>query len=156
MNLSPAQLATLKAAVQSEPAVAADLAAGADGAVAEYYNQASTYIVWRTRLSSAEVYDAVVWTELIGRSVGERDTLQILLQTGNVNPSKSNVRSAFVDIFSGAGGATTRSQIAASSKRQATYGEALFAVGVGSDATPGLLQVEGQLTATNISDALAS
>ena len=155
MNLNSTQLATLKAAIQGESAVAADLAAGAHGAIAAFYNGDSTHIVWRTRLSSAEVYDQVVWTELIGRSVGERDTMQILLQTGSVNPSKTNIRAAFSDIFSGAGGATTRSQLIAAAKRAATRGEALYASGAGTDPSPSVLVVEGQITATNVSDALA-
>jgi len=63
------------------------------------------------------------------------------------------VRSGITDIFSGVGGATTRAQLLAVVKRNATRAEKLFATGTGSDASPATMAVEGRLAYQDIGQA---
>ncbi len=62
-----------------------------------------------------------------------------------VNPSLADRRQCFDDIFSGAGGATTRANLLALWKRLATFAQKLFSTGTGSDAVPAT-------TNTNVGD----
>jgi len=157
MNLDGAQLAVLRTAIDAETDTefVSYRNEGSTGLMAQWYNVAGTFIVWKTFLSGEEVKSETVWTELIGRSQGERDVYAILISGDQVNPSLENIRQAFQDIFSGPQGATTRAQLIAASKRLATRGETIFSVGTGTDATPGLLVVEGDVSNQNIIDALA-
>lgn len=120
--------------------------------IAKAYNLSATptFIVWRTRVPTQEVKKNIVWTEYIARSVGERDAFVFMLSDGFVNTADANIRSGFQDVFSGAGGATTRNQLLAMAKRSATRAEKLFAEGTGSDAAPATMQIEGNLTKEDV------
>ena len=111
-----------------------------DGAqvIANAYNLAASpdFWVYKTRLAEAEVFDVVVWTELISRSVGERDTFLIMLRPGYLDPSKTSIRQSLLDIFSGAGGAGSRGALNTASRRKATRLEKLFAVASSAPPTP--------------------
>lgn len=154
--LSTAQLTALKADILADPALAAQ-PMNDDGhfAIAAAYNilASPVFRVWKTSVSTAEVKKNVVWTELIGRSVGERDSFVFMLSNGTINPADVNIRQGILDIFSGAQGATTRNQLNALSKRDATRGEKLFATGTGSDATPATMNFEGNLSYQDVSAA---
>lgn len=147
--LTPAQLATLKADINA----AGDLNIypnSPDGnyAIAALYNVLASpdFIVWKTSIPTSDVKKNVVWTEYIARSVGEQNAFQLMIADGTVNASDLNVRSGFVDIFSGPGGATTRTNLTALAKRKASRAEKLFATGTGSDATPATMSFEGALS----------
>lgn len=148
MSLTPAQLVTLRAAIDAD-ATLNNLANNPDNnqAIADAFNaQASpAFWVYKTRLSRAEIFDAITWTELIGRSQGERDTLQVMLSEGQVNPASANVRGAFGDIFSGASGVNTRNALGVASRRTATRAEKLYATGTGSTASPATMAFEGRV-----------
>lgn len=141
MPLTPAQLAMLKA----------DIAANSDlnskpntpdgsAAIADLYNAvaAPVFIVWKKNVSIGAVGDAINATELAGLTTLNVTRLQAIGQyaPSGINPSLADRRQAFDDIFSGAGGATTRASLLALWKRNATRGEKLFATGTGSDASP--------------------
>lgn len=156
--LTNAQLQTLKAAINADPTFAAMPNTTANAmTIADALNLEASpdFWVWKKRLSTAEVYDAIVWTELIGRSQGERDTLQIMLSQGFIDPSLANTRQGFQDIFSGAAGAVTRSQLTAASRRKATRFERIFATGTGSTGSPGSLVVEGPVSYAEVESARA-
>jgi len=53
-------------------------------------------------------------------------------------------------VFSGAGGATTRANLTAISKRDATRIEKLLATGTGSDAVPAVMAFEGNVSYQDI------
>lgn len=156
MALTPAQWVTLKA----------DIAASGDlntfpmdddghSAIAQLYNLPASpaFRVWRTNIPTSEVKKSFVWTEFIARSAGERDAFQFLLSNGTINGADLNVRQAIVDIFSGPSGATSRSQLTAVAKRDATRAEKLFATGTGSDAVPATMTVVGNITYQDVSAA---
>ena len=158
MALTPAQLQTLKAAIAAEtdPAFIPFRQAGDEQGMANWYNQPSTFVVWRTSVPLSDVAANVDGVELVGLTAVKLAAYQSLLLAGSVNPSKDRLRAGFDQVFSAAGGATTRPLLLALWKRFALRGEKVYATGTGSDATPGLLAFEGQITAQNISDALRS
>lgn len=163
MNLDASQRATLKAAIlaETDPTVTAALAIRNDVAIANWYNAASTFIVWKTSITRKEMHNAYVWTEMDSFTNGAKQfQFNLLISEGTVNPSDANVRQGFQDIFSGAGLATTRAALIALAKRAATKAEALFATGTGTDGSPGTLgvnangYVEGALSYNDVSLAL--
>lgn len=111
------------------------------------------FLVWRTAIPAAELIQAMVWTEYIGRSNAERDAWRFLTNQGTINAADTNVRQGISDMFSGPTGQSTRENLLALGKRTATRAEALFATGTGSDASPGMLTFEGNLTYQDVSAA---
>ncbi len=173
MVLTTAQLQALKADIVADSTLNA-IPKNSDGCqlVADAYNLAAAvdHWVWRTsvgetdytRNSGIDTDGTTVttwsWTTYIGRSQGERDAWPRLFMGGGTgcNPSLVNVRSAFTDIFSGAGGATQRAHLLAISRRKATRAEKLFAAGSGTAASPSVMAAEGVMTSTNVFAAMAS
>ena len=73
-----------------------------------------------------------------------------LYSPAGINPSMSDRRTFFDDVFSGAGGVNTRAKLLALWKRNANRGEKLFATGAGSDAVPATLVIEGTIAVQDI------
>jgi hypothetical protein len=172
MALTPAQKLTLKTHVEANTTVlafgagnqqintvfnAASLNAGDAQLIAEYYNllgPANTHTVWKTLVTITQVGDKINGTELAGLSSLNSTRLQtvVILSAGGVNPSLLDRRQFFDDIFSGAGGATTRANLLALWKRLCRNVEKVFATGTGSDASPATLVFEGSVSGNDISD----
>lgn len=114
---------------------------------------APAFIVWRTDIPTSDVKKAIVWTEYIGRSAGERDAFVLMTSNGIVNAADANNRQGFLDIFSGPSGAVSRANLTALAKRTATRGEAVLATGTGSDASPGTLTFQGAISFADVQDA---
>ena len=167
MALTSAQLATLKAAILADPALAA-FPNNSDGNTAIAAALAVTAVpdfwVWRTQVSKAELTqgpgpDGTVFNWVgngfITRSVGEQTAWSELFDAGgSVNASLTNVRQAFADIFSGTGNAAAnRTHLLAVGRRKATRIEKLLAVGTGSTASPAVMGHEGALTFEQVEDA---
>jgi hypothetical protein len=157
--LTTAQLQALGADIAADPVLSV-LPNNSDGAfqIAQAYNLAAApaFIVWRTNIPTSDVKKAIVWTEYIGRSVGERSAFELIISNGIVNSADANIRQGFTDIFSGPSGAQTRTNLTALAKRSATRAEKLFASGTGSDASPATLTFEGTLSYQDVQDARAS
>ena len=75
--------------------------------------------------------------------------------TFSINPSLQNVRTGIADIFSGPQGANQRAHLLAMATRFATRGEEIYVTGTGTQATPGFLVVEGNISTHNVTKALA-
>lgn len=154
--LTPAQLIAFKADIQADPVLNAE-PNNSDGAfaIALAYNSIAIpqFVVWKSNVSSADAKSAMVWTEYIGRSVGERDAWQFMLADNTINAGDPNVRQGIQDIFSGPQGAGSRIALVAIAKRDATRAEALFATGTGIDASPAALTFEGVLSFRDVSAA---
>lgn len=144
--LTTPQLQTLKTAMLAEPSLTTAVAAGDDTTIAAFFNQADPTLAdaWRTSLSLTEVLAVINWTEYIGRTQGERDAFRTMLTTGQVAPSRPNIRQGFQDIFSGPNGAITRPALTAAAKRKMTRAEKLLATGPTDGAFD--LTFEGMLT----------
>lgn len=169
MPLTPSQLTALKNDIDADPSLSS-LANTPDNnqAIATVYNAEASpaFHVYRTRVMESEYTDSNgvdvangnatttwSWTVFINRSVGEREAWSRMFQRTFVNPSAANVRQAFADIFSGAGGATQRNHLAVLSLRKATRAEKLFATGTGSFASPATMGFEGALTYQDVTQA---
>jgi len=154
--LTPDQKATLKAAILADPVLNA-FPNNSDGAfaIAALLNQAASpaFYVWKSNLPTSECKKAMVWTEFIGRSVGERDAWMFMLSNGTICPADVNVRQGIADIFSGPSGAASRANLTAIGKRPATRAEQLFAAGTGSDAVPAAMSFEGNLSYQDVEQA---
>ena len=163
--LTNAQLATLKADILADGTLNA-FPNNSDGAfsIALIYNLivAPDFWTWRTAVSKDELVgstsvDGTVfnWTGAgyITRSQGERDAFaQIFNGAGFVNASLANVRQAFGDIFSGgtAPAPANRTHLLTVARRKATRIEKLFASGIGSTASPALMNFEGNINYNDI------
>lgn len=152
MHLSPAQLATLKAAIDGDVTMAA-FPLSTDGYIdlATYLNQPASpaYLGWKTSMtqmalqqpsSDGTQFDWAATGGFIARSQGERDAYRTLFSPGSVNPSYANVRSALDDIFSGSGtgAVANRAHWRAVARRALTRFEQVFAT-----ATPGGVGTRG-------------
>ncbi len=158
-NLTPAQLLTLKAAIlaETDPTFVADRAAGATGAMADFFNASHpTYVVWKSSVPLTQVVANVDGVELVGLTSVKLAAYQCLLLAGSVNPSSDRTRAGFDQVFSAAGGATTRPLLLALWKRAARRIESLYAAGTGTNAVPATLVYEGTITSAHISEALAA
>lgn len=154
MILTTAQLQTLKtwltanaAGVQDEEA-AALLNAAAAG---------PNNIAWKSIVPLAEISLKLNGAELGGLTTANHTRLQtiitLLSYAGGARPYIADQRAFWDDIFSGAGGTTTRVNLLALWKRTVTVAEKLFWSGTGSDASPATLGPEGAVTAANVSAA---
>lgn len=156
--LTPQQLTTLKNSIAADPVLNAK-PNNSDGAfdIAAAYNlpASPSFTVWKTKVVVAEIGDKFNGAELAGLTTANQSRLQTIAvySAQGLNPSLPDRRAAFDDIFSGAGGALTRANLLALWKRLATRGERLYATGTGSDASPGTLVFEGQIT---IDDVIAA
>lgn len=156
--LTPAQVTLVKADIlantdlNSQPNTL-------DGAfeIARLYGlQASpNFTVWRTQVSVMEIGNAFNGPELAGLTNLNNVRLQTIAQYSpdGVNPSLSQRRAFFDDVFSGSGGTVTRANLLALWKRLALRIEKLLATGVGSDASPATLNFEGQIDYIHVYEA---
>jgi hypothetical protein len=137
-------------------------------AVAVLYNLTASpdYWVWKSSLSKHSVVseasvDATTFSfsQLIARTVQEQFGWQELWNsTLTCNPSQTNVRQGFADVFSGAqaGPVAQRTHLLAMARRKATRVEKLLATGTGSTASPAVMGYEGPLSFQDVLDAMQS
>ena len=179
MSLTPAQLATLKSAINAEtdPVLVGYRTAGATAAMQGWYNAAGAYVVWSTSTPTAVLFDSVIWANMTPTDVpdssqlwanrshhcqGKQFTIQTML-TGRdtLLTSKSSIRAGLQDALTalpsgvsgamqGAGWAATRTAM----QRFASRAEALYAIGTGTAATPGALVLDGAIAEYDIVQAL--
>ncbi len=154
--LTAEQQAILKADILADPILAA-YPNNSDGAwaIAQAYNldASPAFVVWKTAVPTSECKKAMVWTEYIGRSAGERDAWQFMLSNGIINAADVNVRQGIADVFSGPSGLQSRTNLLAIAKRSATRAEKLFSTGTGSDASPAKMAFEGNLSYQDVQAA---
>lgn len=156
MALDNAQLATLRTALlaDTDPAVAAAVSARNDTEVARLYKLDSAFWVWRTSIPAEEYREAIVWTEVDGLQVGKARIWEWVTaqMTMPLDASKANVRQGLADCWSAQ--SSTRPALLAIAKRFANKAEAVFATGTGTEANPGTLTFEGEITIEDVGRAL--
>ena len=152
MAVTPAQLATLKAAINADPTLSAFQMTG-DGYfdLAVFLNTSIAtpdFWIWRESVPKGEYTQGTSvdgttfnWTGagFITRSVGERDAWRELFNgTGQLNPALVSVRQALNDIFSGATAPApaNRTHLLAVSRTKATRIQKVFAVASAAPPTP--------------------
>ena len=170
-TLTPVQYVVLADAIRSpanNAALGEFITNNDDQAIADWYNDIAIpdYWVFRNPVSRNELTQETsqdgttfswVGTGFIGRSAGERDAWRELFDAqGMCNPSLANVVQAFQDIFSGATppAPANRTHLAAIVRRKATRVELVFAVGVGTVASPSRMATQGPLTYLEVAHAL--
>lgn len=156
MALTLAQQQTLKAAILADPALNA-FPNSSDGnfdlAVKLSTELASpTFTVWRTNVTVTQVGDNINASELAGLTSLNATRLQTIAvySEAGINASKADRRQFFDDVFSGAGGTTTRAQLLILWKRLATRIEKILATGTGSDPSPATMGYEGPVSASDV------
>jgi len=159
MSLTTAQLQTLKTAINAEtdPTFVGYRTDGNTGLMAAWFNEASTFVVWKSSVTIRETGQAFNGAEWAGMTTANHTRLQTVAQyLMAYSPSVAGIRAMFDDIWSGAGGTLTRAALLALWKRFAKRGEKVFATGTGTDAVPGVLVFEGNITGPDVILALAS
>lgn len=163
MNLTTAQLQTLKTYIVSQPDLNSQPNTP-DGAfaIADLLNLASSpaYIVWRTDVPADEIMrNGMDWARVDNLSVGKARIWDWMTKLGTFDASKPNIRAGIDAAWVGtAADLAVRAMVYTHCKRTATRGEAVFASGTGSDAAPGtmaagaegLLGYQEVLTARNL------
>ena len=156
--MTPAQLATLKAAILADPVLNAQ-PMNSDGAnaiaIALNLTASPNFTVWKTAVAIVDIGRKVNGAELGGLTTANHTRLQTIIQIsgGEINPSLADQRAFFDDVFSGAGGTTTRANLLALWKRLATRFEKLYATGTGSDAVPATLVLQGAVSYQDVESA---
>ena len=161
MNLTTSQLQTLKADIvaQTDPTFVTYRQQGATGAMADWYNQSSTFVVYKAIILMADVGKVINYDAVGALTTANTSRIQTFQQLNPISfKPTADVRSFWDNTFSGAlagQGQATRDALVALWKRFALRGERLYATGTGTDATPGTLGLEGTITNINIVDALS-
>lgn len=156
--MTPTQLATLGAAIAADRELNA-LPNTQDGAydIAERLNVAASpdFIVWKSLVSITEIGERMDGGEVETLTAGEasRMLMKGRYSMEGVNPSVRDNRTFFDRVFSGDSRAKTRASLSVLWRRKATEGEAIFAVGVGSNADPATMAHEGRI---NYGDVFAA
>ena len=158
MALTPAQLATLKAAILANQALSSQpMTSGGALVIAEALNATAvpSYIVWRTKVTDQEIMlNGFDWTRVDNLSVGKARVWDWMFRFGSINPSKSNIRAGIDQTWVGtAADLAVRAAVYVHCKRAASIAEQLFATGTGSDASPAVMGFEGKLTADDVAQA---
>jgi hypothetical protein len=158
MALTPAQLATLKAAILADPVLAAYPAGAASSyPIAAAFNELASpaFIVWRTSVPFDEIMrNGMDWTRVDNLSVGKSRIWDWMTRLGTLNPSQANIRAGIDAAWVGtAADLAVRAAVYVHCKRSATRAEKLYATGTGSDAVPATLVVEGNLSPDEVQQA---
>ena len=147
--LTDAQKVTLKADILANADTLACYEIGNLDCLEKLYNALASpaFVVWKTDLQPAEYREAIVWTEVDALTTGSKYRIWEWLTMGMTAPidaSKVNVRQGIADCW--ASNTTTRTNLLAAAKRNASRIEKLFATGTGSTASPAVMAVEGPIT----------
>lgn len=160
MALTPAQLIVFKAAILAEtaPGFVELRQAGATGAMAEFYRQESvpTFYAWRTRITKEEVYaNGFNWVAIDDVTEPKWRVWIELFSSGAMNPSKPNVRAGIEEVWKGnAVKLAVQTYVLDKCKRAVNRAEKLFATGTGTFVSPALLGFEGQVTDSDVVQAI--
>lgn len=143
--LNTAQIATLKALVQSDPTANALALAADDIGLAGWLNTTEpAYIVWRNDVTTAEANAVMVWTEIDSLTVGKARIWEWMESLAVLDARQANIRQGINDAFSNA--ASTRTALIALAKRSATRAEKALASGSGTSASPSIMSFVGSIT----------
>ena len=159
--LTPAQLATLKAAIEADPVLNAypknsdgayDISAALDAPAAP------AFVVWKTNVSVDEIMrNGMAWDRVDNLSVGKARIWDWLGRLGSFDASRANVRAGIDAAWVGtAADLAVRAAIYVHCKRSATKAEKILATGTGTDAVPATMGYEGRLQYTDVQIARGS
>ena len=153
MELNTQQIATLNTLAAADPVAFTYFDGNHDQELADWFNQTTPTIVWRTSLTEKQFRAAILngVGQLDNLTVGKRDTL---LWLGN-QPLQmdASVRAAIDDLCGTQN--VLKAALVAAEKRTATRAEKALATGTGSDASPATLGWEGTIS-PNVASTIRS
>lgn len=156
MSLTDAQYTTLANHIRAntDPDVVAALAIRNDTEIARLYNLDSSFYIWRSNISVEEYREQIVWSELKNITLGEQRVWENVTSylTLPLDATKANTRTALAEVF--AANTTSRANLLAVAKRLASVYEEVFATGTGTEAEPGVAEIEGPATIKIIGKSL--
>jgi hypothetical protein len=183
MELTPAQIATIKDDILADPTMSAQ-PQNSDGSfeIARLYNLLASpdFFVWNSSTPANDIYDAINWANMtpadaadgtqlwLNRALacqGKQFNVQILLQgRDRINAAKANIQAGLQDCLlnypSGQGGVARSAgwlNVRLAMQRKATRLEKLLATGGnGTNATPSTAVFEGTVSYQQIDVVRAS
>jgi len=160
MALTPAQAATLKAAILADP-VLGPLTSGINtdyAMIADAMSVQATpaFTVWRTAVTRAEIQDDpdFNWTQVDNLSTGSKYRIWEWMfgTTGSINASKANIRSGIAACWVGnAQLLAVQAMVLTRCKRSANRTEKVLATGTGTVGDPATMGYEGALSINDVS-----
>lgn len=150
--LTEAQLTSLRAACLASPTAAAffSQAEGSAAALKAHLNSASSFIVWRTRVTQDEIMmNGFDWVQVDNLSVGKARIWEWMFSNSEhaINPTKANVRAGIAECWKGTQAMlNVQAAVLGHCRRAATVGERMLATGTGTTETPGLMAFEGEIS----------
>jgi len=146
-QLTPPQIATLKAACTANPTCAAMAASQSpdDIAIAAWFNAADdgNCIVWRPDVSIAEANAVMVWTEVDALAVGKARIWEWMRLVPVLDYRQSSLRQGINDAFAGT---STRTAVTQVGKRTATRAERALATGACTNVSPSFMTWFGPIS----------
>jgi len=150
MALTTAQLQALAVDIAASEFSALPQISDSAFVIAQAYNLNASpdFTVWKSLVSLDEIGRTMDAGEIETLSGLENDRMRTfaVYSPNGVTPSRIDHRAFFDGVFSGAGGAITRPALLVLWKRLATRVETLLATGTGSDASPGTMTHEGNIS----------
>ena len=158
--MTPEQLATLKANIQSNPTFwlnGTQMLGNEE--IAAYYNTNASplFTLWKSDVKAEDIGNAWNGTDIDGMSSLNMQRLQLLLSSapsGILDMTRADRRAGFENPFGPNVNNASRVAMRAAWKRFATVAEKLFATGTGSDASPATTTFEGTVTPIDIVNAI--
>lgn len=154
--LSDAQKSTLKAAALADPTAAGYiLVTGDDIALRGWFNADTSYVLWRTSLTRAELFKdpAFDWTRVDNLTIGKARIADWQFSSGSINCTEANIRAGIDATWVGtAADLAVRASVYAKCKRLATRAESFLGVGSGTTLSPSVPQWEGIVSGQDVID----
>jgi hypothetical protein len=120
MALTPAQLATLKAAIIADPTAGPMRTAGDTAALLAWCNGASATLAWRPVVSGDEIYAAHKPKDYLARSAAERSGFDLMCRQTRLDFTVGKIRTGIADMFSGTTNNSSRTDIFTAAQVAAT------------------------------------
>lgn len=140
--LTQSQLTTLKTAMlaETDPELVSYRTNGQTSLIMDWYNGVAEpdFIIWRDAVTKDEIYaNGFDWVQVDNVTEPKWRVWNEIFWSGAMNPSKPNVRAAIAEVWKGTSDKlAVQTYVLGKCKRPATRAEKLFAVGVGSVASP--------------------
>ena len=132
---------------------------GDDGCLTNRFNAASTFVVWKTRVSQDEIMQSSTfdWTRVDNLTNGKARIWAYMFdnQSKAINPTNANIRLGIDATWVGtAADLAVRASVYEKCKKFATNAEQVLSSGTGTTVSPGILSFEGNIQNNWISEIL--
>lgn len=129
--------------------MAAAMAVGNDTVIADWLNEPTTFVVWKSSVSPKDLMEVFTWSEIDQLAVGKARIFDWMSRLPSLDAGVARTRNGLSDCFGAS--SSTYTAILPLLKRVATRAESLLAVGTGSDSNPARLRAEGEMSPSDVS-----